>query len=93
MDRPVDRDLVEPRDEESLTEAEDAAQREAIRCTVVAYRRPDRLEVGDPVPKLELTVLSDQAAPASDQSAPASDTVDIAGSFDRPVMLIFGSYT
>jgi len=86
MDRPVDRGLVEPRDEESLTEAEDAALREAIRCTLVAYRRPDRLEVGDPVPELKLTVLTDQAAPGS-------DTVDLAGSYDRPVMLIFGSYT
>ncbi len=86
MDQPVDRDLVEPRDESSLTEARDAAQQEAIRCTLVAYRRPDRLEVGDPVPAFSLTVLAD-----GDKAG--SDTVDIAAEYDRPVMLIFGSYT
>ena len=78
--------LVEPRDEGSLAEPRDVAHREAIRCTLAAYRRPDRLEVGDPVPGLELTVLTDL-------EPPGSDTVDIAAAYDRPVMLIFGSYT
>ena len=86
MNPPVDRDLVEPRDESSLTEARDAAQREAVRCTIAAYRRPDRLEVGDPVPQLELTVLSHE-------DTSGSDTVDIADTYDQLVMLIFGSYT
>ncbi len=86
MNEPADRELVDQRDESSLTEAADGARRETIRCTLVAYRRPDRLEVGDPVPELELTVLTDQ-------DSAGSDTVDIAAEYDRPVMLIFGSYT
>jgi hypothetical protein len=44
------------------------------------------LEVGDPVPTLELAVLTNQ--PAAE-----SDTIDLADAWDRPVMLIFGSYT
>ncbi len=88
-DRGGNHRLVEPRDAQSVIEARDAAHREAIRCTVAAYRRPDRLEVGDPVPGLELTVLTDLEIPGSD----TSHTVEIAAEYDRPVMLIFGSYT
>jgi hypothetical protein len=77
MDEPVDADLVEPRDGSSLTEAADAARRETIRCTLVAYRRPDRLEVGGPVPELELTVLNER-------DEPSSETVDIAAEYDCP---------
>ena len=86
MDGFADDHLVEPRDELSLAEAEDAARREVIRCTLVAYRRPDRLEVGDPVPPLELGVLNDEATPGA-------ETVALADEYDRPMMLIFGSYT
>jgi len=86
MDELADDYLVEPRDESSLTEAEDAARREVIHCTLVAYRRPDRLEVGDPVPPLELGVLHEEVLPGA-------ETVALAEEYDRPVMLIFGSYT
>ena len=86
MNEPSDERRVEPRDESSLAEAADDARREAIHCTLVAYRRPDRLEVGDPVPALELAVLTNQPVPGS-------DAIDLADAYDRPVMLIFGSYT
>ena len=78
--------LVELRDERSVAEAPDVAHREAILSTLAAYRRPDRLEVGDPVPGIDVTVLTDS-------DTPGSDHVALAAQYDRPVMLIFGSYT
>ena len=85
-EREQDHRLVEPRDEESVAAARHVAQREAIVCTLTAYRRPDRLEPGDPVPELGLTVLTDA-------DTPGTDTVRLDAEYDRPVRLIFGSYT
>jgi hypothetical protein len=55
--------------------------REAVFCTVSTYRRPDRLSVGDPVPELTLTRLK------------SDGPVELAAPRDRPLVLIFGSYT
>jgi hypothetical protein len=84
--RDIAGDHVDPRDESSLAEAEDENRREVIRCTLATYRRPDRLEIDDDAPQLELTVLTPD-------NVPGTETVALHADYDRPVMLIFGSYT
>ena len=57
-------------------------ERETVVSTVTRFRRPDRLSASDPLPHLELLRLED-AAPVT------------LGSFagDRPLVLVFGSFT
>jgi hypothetical protein len=57
-------------------------ERDTVVATVARFRRPDRLGVGDALPDLELLRLED-GAPVRLGS--------LAG--DRPLVLVFGSFT
>jgi hypothetical protein len=69
------------RDRELIEEQTDPELREAMVCALTAYRRPDRLAVGDAMPDLTLSRLD------------ATGGVRLAGLRGRPVVLFFGSYT
>jgi len=60
----------------------DGDERDAVVSTVARYRREDRLEPGDALPPLELVRLDDGEGVRL-QSLVA----------DRPVVLVFGSFT
>ncbi len=73
--------LLDPRDR-AYAEELDGDEREVVVSTVARYRRPDRLGVGDPLPDL--------AAARLDDGTPVG-LRDIAR--DRPLLLVFGSFT
>lgn len=57
-------------------------QQEAVVCTLLGYRHPDSLAVGDPLPPLRLHPLEEGAeVPIGQLHA------------ERPLALFFGSYT
>ena len=72
---------LDPRDRQHA-ESLDPEQRDVVASTLVRYRRPDRIRVGDPVPPLEVTRLEDGEAVRLDE---------LAGG--RPLVLAFGSFT
>lgn len=72
---------LEPRDR-AYAESLGAEERKVVLSTVLRYRHPDRLQVGDPLPSLELVRLEDGRAVRLDALAD-----------DRPLVLVFGSYT
>jgi hypothetical protein len=72
---------LDERDAAYIETVEDASLRETMLCTVTTYRRPDRLEAGDLAPDLGFLRLTDGAA--FRLSCPSN----------RPVVLLFGSYT
>ncbi len=74
-------ELIDPRDKAYIDAMPSGALREAAFCTVTHFRRPDRLSVGDPIPALELSPLKTGAR------------IDLEAPRDRPLVLIFGSYT
>lgn len=73
--------LLDERDRMYIEAMPNDAEREAALCTVTTYRRPDRLKTGDPLPALELTFLKDGAK------------INLSAGRDRPLALLFGSYT
>jgi hypothetical protein len=80
----ADRDeapLLEERDAAYIRSEPDPERRAAVRCAVTTYRRPDRLDVGDRAPALELPRLE----------TAGSET--IGPGRERPLALFFGSYT
>jgi hypothetical protein len=72
---------LDPRDRAYADTLEDDA-RETVVNTVAHFRRPDRLSVSDQLPQLELLRLEDGATVA---------LRSFAG--DRPLVLVFGSFT
>ena len=74
-------DRLDPRDR-AYAERLDGDERDVVVSTVVRYRRPDRLGVGDQLPAL--------AAARLDDGSPVGlrDLV-----LDRPLLLVFGSFT
>jgi len=72
---------LDERDAAYIQTVEDESLRETMLCTVTTYRRPDRLEVGDPTPAVDFLHLADGSA------------FRLAFPSNRPVALIFGSYT
>ena len=76
-----DHQFVDQRDLQYIRNEPDAMRREAAFCAVTAHRTRDHLEIGDPVPPLELAQLK------------TSDTVNLGANRDQPLVLIFGSYT
>lgn len=73
--------MLDPRDRAYVEAQADPAVREAMLCALTTYRMADTLAPGDPVPALTLACLG------SDRMVP------LAGPRDRPLVLIFGSYT
>ena len=73
--------LLDERDRAYIEAMPDPVQQESALCAVTTYRRPDRLKVGDSVPSLTLSDLGNQAR------------VNLAAERDRPLVLLFGSYT
>jgi len=72
---------LDPRDAE-YAETLPAEDRDTVLATVTRFRRPDRLHVGDALPKLELLRLED------DRTAELRSLVT-----GKPLVLIFGSFT
>ncbi len=81
MTRVSDETWMDERDRQYIEAMPDSAEREAARCAVTTYRRPDRLNLGDPMPSLRLARLD------------GSGFADLAVSNGRPLVLFFGSYT
>ena len=69
-------------DRQEVESEPDAERQEVMACAISLYRRPDRLEVGDPAPALVLTPLE------QDGTAPLDGYTS-----SKPLVLIFGSYT
>jgi hypothetical protein len=74
--------FVNPRDESFISRVPDEHQRRVMTASVERYRRADRLGPGDMLPVLPLTRLSD---------GETMQTTDLPA--NRPLVLIFGSYT
>jgi len=74
--------FVNPRDESFISRVPDEQQRQVMTNSVVRYRRADRLSPGDMLPDLPLTRLS---------GCTTVKTADLPA--NRPLVLIFGSYT
>jgi hypothetical protein len=72
---------LDPRDRAYAGELE-GDERELVVATVARYRRPDRLQVGDELPALGAVRLADGARVA---------LRDLAR--ERPLLLVFGSFT
>ena len=73
--------LLDPRDR-AYAEQLDGDERELVVSTVARYRRPERLVVGDPLPDLHAARLDDgQPVALRDLSR------------ERPLLLVFGSFT
>lgn len=79
---PSDLEKLTTGDRAFVESIEDEAKRETVACSLILHRVPDSLSEGDDAPPLRLRPID---------GGPVVD----AGSFvgDRPVMLIFGSYT
>lgn len=77
----LDTTRLEPRDR-AYAESLGAEEQKVVLSTVLRFRHPDRLQVGDPLPSLELVRLEDGRAVRVDTLAD-----------DRPLVLVFGSYT
>ncbi len=73
--------MLDPRDRTYVDAEPDPVRREAMRCALLAYRQPDTLAVGDPVPPLVLRRLGSEGTEA------------LHGERDRPLLLAFGSFT
>jgi hypothetical protein len=72
---------LDPRDRAYVEEL-DEEEREIVVSTVARYRRPDGLGVGDELPALAAVRLEDGS------SVELRDLV-----LDRPLLLVFGSFT
>ena len=60
----------------------DPVEREAMICSITTYRAPNKLNVGDAIPHIELTALE------------SKEKVDLRTLVkERPLVLFFGSYT
>ena len=79
LDRPVS---PVARDVAYVGQIADPALREVVACSLRQYRQPDRLSLGDPVPPLELAALDGAGPVRLDRYAG-----------ERPLVLLFGSYT
>ena len=75
------RGWLDPRDHEHLDAEPDAARRAVMAQTITSFRRRDRLDVGDVAPAFQLRTFD------------GNTTVRLDGPRDRPLVLIFGSYT
>ena len=73
--------FIIPRDMDEITAEPDHKRREVKRSSITNYRKEEKLNVGDPVPELELERLKE------------TGSVPLSHLESRPSVLIFGSYT
>ena len=73
--------MIIPRDMDEITTEPDHQRQEVERSTINTYRKEEKLNVGDPVPELELERFEE------------TDPVPLSYLDSRPAVLIFGSYT
>ena len=73
---------VRARDLEVIENSRDPASRDAASCALAAFRMPDKLGVGDPMPEIGLARLDDA------RTVQLQDYLH-----EKPLVLIFGSYT
>jgi hypothetical protein len=73
--------IIDDRDLEYIKAKTDPILQDAMYCSITTYRRPDQLEIGDPMPPLDLVALG------------SSEGKNLATKDGRPTVLIFGSYT
>ena len=66
---------------DEITAESDHQRREVKRSAITTYRKEEKLNVGDPVPELELERLKE------------TGSVSLSHLESRPSVLIFGSYT
>ena len=74
--------LIDPEDREYVSTVADRGQRDIIAASLMRYRSPERLTTHDPVPAVTLRRVD---------SAELVELGDLLG--ERPVVLVFGSYT
>ena len=74
--------FVHKQDLEGIYAQNDPVEREAMICSITAYRAPNKLNVGDALPHITLTTL---------ENGQPQDLRDLAA--ERPLVLFFGSYT
>ena len=74
--------LLDRRDREYVESITDAEKRVTVVSTILRYQQPDRLEVGDAVPQLELFRMEDAS------TVRLGELVET-----QPLVLVFGSYT
>lgn len=77
----AEQDIIDPRDQKEINAGSNPERREVIRCTITTYRKPDRVNVGDPVPQISVHPVTGGGA------------FTLSDSRGRPTVLIFGSYT
>ncbi len=73
--------VTDQRDIEHVNAEADPRRKDAMVCALIAHRRPDRLNVGDSLPALELVRLG------------SDEKVRLEARDGRPIVLFFGSYT
>ena len=81
MDADPRLERLDPRDK-AYAEELPSTEREVVVATVARYRRPERLAVGDLLPALSALSLEDGSRVALRGLA-----------HDRPLLLVFGSFT
>ncbi len=74
-------EFIIPRDMDEITAEPDHKRREVKLSAIITYRKEEKLNVGDPVPELELERL--------EKTGP----IPLSHLENRPAVLIFGSYT
>jgi hypothetical protein len=79
----IDKNLfIHQQDLEEVYATADPVEREAMICSITTYRAPNKLNVSDVIPSLEVTALAN------------GQKVDLRVlAAERPLVLFFGSYT
>jgi hypothetical protein len=72
---------LDTRDAEYIEAMQDELVRDAAYCAVTTYRRPERLNIGDPAPIVNVVVLENERI------------VPLQVANGRPLVLFYGSYT
>ena len=74
--------FVHQQDLEEVYAQTDPVEQEAMVCSITTYRAPNKLNVGDTIPHLQVTALANR------------QKVDLRSlAEERPLVLCFGSYT
>ncbi len=77
-----DLEKLSERERTFVESIESEPKRNAVACSLIQHRIPDKLKIGDDLPDLRLQHVDSKEMHALRSSAPA-----------RPLLLAFGSYT